>query len=174
MKPLLPPLVAAAILTGCQTMGEVPASVVGKATLKLASGAHAGTARLLQSGTEATLSITLIGLPEGRYQVNLGPAGSCGSTDFDPAGQPPNGATREHSVEKPQKARFVKLPDAMVGSAGTGTVSAHLRGTAQDVTSQIWDADGAAIIIQADADAPQTTLTGRSDDLMACGALMPS
>jgi Cu-Zn family superoxide dismutase len=49
-----------------------------------------------------------------------------------------------------------------------------LRGTREEVLSQIFDADGTAVVIHATADDYRTDPSGNSGGRIACGVLMPA
>jgi Cu-Zn family superoxide dismutase len=58
-----------------------------------------------------------------------------------------------------------------VGSAGAGSVSATLSGTREDVLAQLFDADGTAVVVHANADDYRTDPSGNSGGRIACGVL---
>jgi len=169
---MLAPIAAVALLAGCQTMDEIPGGTLGQATLTLASGAPAGTARLFGSGAETTLSISLTGLPEGSHGVHLYTIGSCEPPDFNSAGAHLNPAHRQHGLQNPQGAHLGDLPNAVIGRSGSGTVSALLPGAPQEVISRVFDADGTAIVIHADDDDQRTDPSGNSGSRIACGVIV--
>ncbi|HYD23530.1 MAG TPA: superoxide dismutase family protein [Croceibacterium sp.] len=163
------PLVVA--LAGCQTVDELPSERLGQATLRLASGLPGGTAQLLASGGQANISIAVVGLSAGAHGVHLHTVGSCDAPDFSTAGGHLNPDSREHGTSNPAGAHLGDLPNLTVGSAGTGAVSAALRGTRDDVLARIFDADGTAVVIHAAADDYRTDPAGNSGNRIACGVL---
>jgi Cu-Zn family superoxide dismutase len=149
------PVIAAALLGGCQTTDEMPASALGQATLRTASGTPAGTVRMLGAGTDVALSVSLSGLPEGRYGVHLHPTASCEPTDFASAG-----------------AHLSDFPTAVIGASGAGTVSGLLPDSPEEVLAQIFDADGTALAIHAGVGSDRAGPAGASGSPIACGVLV--
>lgn len=164
-------LIASLALAGCQTMDEAPASLVGEASLMAADGTPAGTARLFDTGSEVTLSVSLSAIPQGTHGVHLHTTGACEAPNFTSAGGHLNPTGREHGFENPQGAHLGDLPNAMVDASGNATVSATLRGTPATVLQQIFDADGTAVVVHATADDYRTDPAGNSGGRIACGVL---
>jgi Cu-Zn family superoxide dismutase len=81
---------------------------------------------------------------------------------------------KQHGTENPAGAHLGDLPNLVVGAAGTGTVSATLRGTRADVLKDIFDADGTAVVVHATADDYRTDPSGNSGGRIACGVLTPA
>jgi Cu-Zn family superoxide dismutase len=169
---LIVPLIAA--LAGCQTVEEPPTARLGQATLRLASGLPAGTAQLLSSGSQVTLSIVAAGLAEGAHGVHLHMVGACNAPDFASAGGHLNPAGRQHGSENPAGPHLGDLPNIVVGGAGAGTVSATLPGTREEVLAHLFDADGTAVVVHAGADDYRTDPSGNSGGRIACGMLTPT
>lgn len=161
----------AAVLASCQTVDELPTERLGQATLQLANGLPAGTARLLSSDSQVNISIAVTGISEGSHGVHLHMVGSCEAPDFNSAGGHLNPESREHGMQNPAGPHLGDLPNITVGSAGTGTVSATLHGTRDQVLSRIFDADGTAVVVHASADDYRTDPSGNSGGRVACGVL---
>lgn len=172
MKPLLLALPLAAALAGCQTVDELPTQRLGQATLRLASGLPGGTVQLLASGSQVNISIAVVGLSPGVHGVHLHMTGSCDAPDFTSAGGHLNPQNHQHGIENPLGAHLGDLPNLTVGSTGTGTVSATLRGTSEEVLARIFDADGTAVVVHAGPDDYRTDPSGNSGGRIACGVLM--
>jgi Cu-Zn family superoxide dismutase len=171
MKPLLMPLIVIAMLAGCQTLDETPGGRLGQATLRFAGGAPAGTARLFGSGTEATLSVSLSGMPGGGPSVHLHTIGSCDPPDFASAGAPLGLLAGQHAFEPLHNPLLPHVP-APMGASGAGTVSAILDGTPEAVIPRIFDADGSAIIVHAAGHDDQTDAAADPAERFACGILL--
>ena len=58
-----------------------------------------------------------------------------------------------------------------VGTTGSGTVSATLPGTRDEVLAQLFDGDGTAVVVHASADDYRTDPSGNSGGRIACGVL---
>ena len=161
----------AAMLAGCQTVDEAPGARLGQATLQLASGLPAGTAQLLTSGTQVTISIAVVGLTPGVHGLHLHTTGSCTAPDFASAGAHLNPGGHQHGTSNPAGPHLGDLPNVTVGSNGTGTVSATLPGTRDEVLAQLFDTDGTAVVVHANADDYRTDPSGNSGGRIACGVL---
>jgi len=175
MKTLSIALIAmATALAGCETMDEMGGDTVGEASLVTADGASAGTARLLESGTDMNVAVTLTGISPGTHGVHLHTTGSCQAPDFTSAGGHLNPTSREHGFENPQGSHLGDLPNAMLDASGSGSVSFTLQGSREELISQLFDADGTAVVVHATADDYQTDPSGNSGGRVACGVLVPS
>lgn len=166
---ILLPLVA--VLAGCQTVDQASSERLGQATLKLANGTSAGTAQLLASGAQVEISIAMTGVPGGVHGAHLHATGSCDAADFSSAGGHLNPAGRQHGSDNPAGAHLGDLPNVTVGADGTGTVTATLPGTRDEVLARIFDADGTAVVVHAGPDDYRTDPSGNSGSRIACGVL---
>jgi Cu-Zn family superoxide dismutase len=163
------PFVAA--LAGCETVDEIPNERLGQATLRLASGLPGGTAQLLASGSQINISIAVVGVAPGVHGVHLHMTGSCDAPDFTSAGGHLNPSNRQHGTANPAGAHLGDLPNVTAGAAGTGTASATLPGSREEVMAQLFDGDGTAVVIHANADDYRTDPSGNSGGRIACGVL---
>jgi Cu-Zn family superoxide dismutase len=161
----------AVLLAGCQTLDELPTDRLGQATLRLANGLPAGTAQVIGSGTQVSVSVALAGLSQGVHGVHLHMVGSCEGPDFASAGAHLNPEGRQHGTQNPAGAHLGDLPNVTIGASGTGTVSATLNGSREAVLSQLFDADGTAVVVHAGPDDYRTDPSGNSGSRIACGVL---
>ena len=161
----------AALLAACQTVDEQPTARLGQATLRLANGLPAGTAQLLAAGNEVNISIAGVGISPGTHGVHLHTTGSCDAPGFESAGGHLNPGNREHGSANPGGAHLGDLPNLTTGAAGAGTVSATLPGPRDALLSQLFDADGTAVVIHASPDDYRTDPSGSSGARIACGVL---
>jgi len=161
----------AAALAGCQTVDEQPTARLGQATLRLASGLPAGTVQLFTSGDEVNISIAAVGIAPGVHGVHLHTTGSCETPDFASAGGHLNPGNRQHGSANPAGSHLGDLPNLTAGSGGSGSVSAALPGTRDEVLARLFDADGTAIVIHAGPDDYRTDPSGNSGGRIACGVL---
>ena len=158
-------------LAGCESIQQLPTERLGSATLTRANGVPAGTAQLYGNGTEVSISIALAGLEPGVHGVHLHTTGSCVAPDFTSAGGHLNPTNNQHGTQNPAGAHLGDLPNATIGASGTGTVSATLRGTRDQILSAIYDADGTAVVVHATADDYRTDPSGNAGSRVACGVL---
>jgi Cu-Zn family superoxide dismutase len=159
------------LLAGCQTVAEQPTQELERAVLKTADGQPAGMARLLGNGSEVTITIALSGLRPGLHGVHLHMVGKCEGPAFASAGGHLNPAGHQHGSDNPAGAHLGDLPNATIGPAGAGTVSASLPGTPTEVMAALFDADGTAVVVHADPDDYRTDPSGNSGARIACGVL---
>ena len=167
-------LLMAAAMSGCQTVDEAPAQRLGQASLRLANGLPGGTAQLLASGGRVDIALALAGISPGIHAVHLHTTGSCEAPEFTSAGGHLNPASRQHGGENPAGPHLGDLPNATVGANGLGAVSATLPGSADTVMAQLFDADGTAVVVHANADDYRTDPTGNAGGRIACGVLTRS
>jgi len=173
MRPALLPLaLPLLVLAGCQTLDTASTERVGQATLRLANGSPAGTAQLMASGSHVTITIAAAGLAPGTHGAHLHMKGSCEGPDFTSAGGHLNPGMKQHGSENPAGSHLGDLPNLVIGNSGAGTVSATLPGTREEVLSHIFDADGTAVVIHADADDYRTDPAGNAGGRIACGVLL--
>ena len=169
-RAILPLAALATIATaGCSTTYEDPATQVGSAMLMDRSGNNVGSAMLYAQDGEVTVSVSLDGLSQGTHAVHLHTTGDCSASDFTSAGGHLNPMGNEHGTLNPRGAHLGDLPNAEVSSAGVGTVSTILRGDRATVMSQIFDADGTALVVHEGADDYMTDPAGAAGSRVACG-----
>jgi len=161
----------AAALAGCQTIDETPPERLGQATLRLANGLPGGSAQLLASGAQVNISIAVVGLAPGVHGVHLHTTGSCEAPDFTSAGAHLNPDGNQHGTSNPTGPHLGDLPNITAGNGGSGTVSATLPGTREQVLAQLFDGDGTAVVVHASADDYRTDPSGNAGGRIACGVL---
>lgn len=175
MRTTILPLISLTIALGaCQTIDEGRANTIGQATLQLANGAPAGVARLMQNGSEVTISANLSGFQEGVRAVHLHTVGTCEAPDFTTAGDHLNPGGQQHGFDNPQGPHLGDLPNVTIGGDGRGTLSARLSQPAEVVIPQIFDADGTTIIVHEAADDYRTDPAGNAGGRIACGVFVES
>ncbi len=169
-----PFLAAAALaLAGCSTVADLPAERIGSATIVRADGTPAGTAQLLASGDRVTLAVVATGLGTGVHGLHLHTVGACARPDFASAGGHLNPLGRQHGSANPAGSHAGDLPNLTIQPGGTGSLTADLMGTREQVRGWLFDADGTAIVVHADPDDYRTDPTGNSGARIACGVIRP-
>ena len=171
---LIPCLAIAGALGACQTMTTETADTIATTQLRTTAGAPAGVANVYAAGDVVTVSVALQGLEPGVHAVHLHTTGDCSAADFTSAGGHLNPFGREHGRENPDGQHLGDLPNATVGSAGTGTVSASLPVTRAEAIATMFDADGTAVVVHAGADDYRTDPAGDAGSRVACGVLAAS
>ena len=155
-------------LGGCSTIvptTSAPNQVVAKLTT--ASGADRGFATLRLSGDRMRLSVDAAGLTPGARGVHIHEVGRCDAPDFASAKGHWNPTSRQHGRDNAAGAHHGDMPNLMIGADGRGSVSVDVSGTA----AELLDADGAAVLIHAEADDYRTDPSGNSGARIACGVL---
>lgn len=176
--PRLPALIAAPaallVLAGCQTVYENTATEIGSATILDRSGATVGTARMFSLGGEVTINASFSGLTPGERAVHLHTTGDCSASDFTSAGGHLNPGGAQHGIRNPRGAHLGDLPNVTIGSDGSGTMSAVLRGTLDGISGDIFDADGTAIVMHEGPDDYRSDPAGAAGGRVACGIVTRS
>jgi superoxide dismutase, Cu-Zn family len=162
---------AALALSACDTMTGLPDERIGSATLMLASGVPAGTVQLLASETRVSLAVAATGLTEGEHGFHLHTTGECRRPDFNSAGGHLNPSGRTHGSLSDRGPHFGDMPNLTIRPGGSGSVTVDLPGTRAQVEEWLFDGDGTAVIIHADADDYRTDPTGNAGARVACGVI---
>lgn len=168
----VPSLVLA--LGACSTVAGLPAERLAGATLLRADGVPAGTVQILATGQQVTLAAAVTGISPGSHGIHLHTTGSCTGPDFTSAGGHLNPLERAHGAANPAGKHAGDLPNIAVRSGGSGSLTAELDGTPAQVRGWLFDGDGTAVVVHADADDYRTDPSGNSGARIACGVLKPA
>lgn len=168
---------AALSLAGCGNADRVDtgAAVAGGASataqLATATGAAVGraTAREVAGGIRFTIDAS--GMPPGTHGAHVHMVGRCDAPDFATAGGHWNPTQMKHGTMNPQGPHQGDLPNLVIGNDGRGTIGATIPGATM---AALLDADGAAMVIHANADDLTTDPSGNSGGRIACGVFQPS
>jgi Cu-Zn family superoxide dismutase len=141
--------------------------------LKNTSGQSVGTARFTQAGNVVRILVEAKGLPPGPHGVHVHAVGKCDPPDFNSAGPHFNPTNKQHGALNPQGSHAGDLPNLTVAPDGTG----RMETTTEQLSlgsgaSSVWDADGSALVVHANADDFKTDPTGNSGARIACGVLV--
>ena len=166
---LIAPLVA------CETARE-PAG--GPAMpLVNASGQSIGTVRAWQTRGGVSFHIEAAGLPHGVHGLHVHGVGRCDPPDFASAGSHWNPAGRKHGMNNPQGPHAGDLPNVEVAANGALAATVTLPGASLTAPAgtpgALLDADGAALVIHAQADDYMTDPSGNSGARIACAVIQP-
>jgi Cu-Zn family superoxide dismutase len=165
---------AALPIAACSTIADLPTERIGGATLSLANGVPAGTVQLVANGNTVNVIAAVTGVPAGQHGFHLHMVGSCQAPDFTSAGGHLNPLSRQHGTANPDGRHVGDLPNITVQASGTGSLTAELPGTRAEIESWVFDSDGTAVIVHADADDYRTDPTGNAGGRIACGVINPS
>lgn len=144
-----------AATSGCATTYEAAPNEVGSAVIAGRGGHQAGVARLYSLADEVTISVSLHGLQEGTYAMQLDAIGDCSTEDIVLPG--------EH---------LEALPHVRISAEGIGTVSTILRGDSASLLPQIFDGDGTAVVVLADTKTDRNGPADHFGNQLACGVLV--
>lgn len=159
---------------GC---ASVPAAVPGTAAaLADTSGRVVARAALRQSGAGIAVHVQASGLAPGTYGIHLHAVGRCEAPAFTSAGPHWNPTSRQHGRDNPAGAHLGDLPNLVVGASGDGAVDFQVAqaSLAGPGPAALLDADGAAIVLHAQADDYRTDPSGNSGARIACGVIGPA
>ncbi|MBA4804132.1 MAG: superoxide dismutase family protein [Brevundimonas sp.] len=172
---------AAVSLGACATMpashAEPRASLgdFGEATLVNATGARIGRAVLTQGPTGLLIRVEADGLTPGWHGIHIHATGAC-EAPFTSAGGHINHAEPKapHGLLNAEGPDDGDLPNVFADAQGR--VRAELFTTRARIAPEgpgqwLWDADGSALVIHANADDHRTQPIGGAGDRVACGVM---
>lgn len=173
--------VALLALAACAPSNAPEASVGGAArpvstelSLRDASGRERARGMLNAEVDALAVRVEANGLAAGTYAAHIHTTGRCDGPDFTSAGPHWNPTDAAHGRENPQGAHLGDLPNLVVGAGGDGSVSYRVNGAG--LTSgqyPVADADGAALIVHAQADDYRTDPSGNAGGRLACAVIAP-
>lgn len=139
-----------------------------RANLTAADGSSRGSARFRDVSGGISVEVEAQGLPAGTHGIHVHTTGKCDAPDFTSAGPHWNPTAKQHGRENPQGAHHGDLPNLTIGADGRGTLS---MATPDGTLSELFDTDGAALVIHANADDDRTDPSGNSGGRIACGVI---
>ena len=167
-------LAGALALSACATTPPSATETLASATLLDTSGAPRGEARLLGVGDRVELAVTVEGLSPGEHGFHLHTTGKCTLPDFTSAGGHLNPSGEGHGLLDNDGNHLGDLPNLTVAANGTARTQVPVGGSRSYVLDQIFDADGTAVVIHADADDGRTDPSGNAGPRERCGVLTRS
>ncbi len=161
---------AAVSLAGCAREMETGAPMAGgrsaAAALRTSTGADAGRATATEVAGGVRFTADVMALPPGTHGIHVHMIGACDAPAFTTAGEHWNPTAMKHGTMNPQGPHKGDLPNLILGADGRGTIAATIPGATMD---QLLDADGAAMLVHANADDLMTDPSGNSGGRIACG-----
>ena len=169
MHPVRFSLAAVIALSGCSMHGS---STVERAEVPIrdAAGRALGTLTLAPHMGGLMLSGRLENLPPGTHGIHLHETGRC-EPPFGSAGAHWNPTSRRHGTQNPAGPHLGDMPNLVVASDGSATVSVMTPGGTLSGGDALLDGDGAAVVVHAAADDYRTDPSGNSGDRIACGVV---
>lgn len=166
-----------ALVAACATTaGNEPTSTaeapVAHAKLLAGDGAARGEARVTQAADGLHVFVRGEGLTPGLHAVHVHTTGVCTAPDFTSAGGHWNPTGRQHGKDNPLGMHMGDMPNMLAGSDGAGEMEYVIPGgLVSSGATPLLDADGAAIVIHAQADDDKTDPAGNAGGRVACGVL---
>jgi superoxide dismutase, Cu-Zn family len=160
-------LTAAVLVAGCMTgSGESGAS--GRTSLAAADGGARGTATVSEAAGGLQVSVQAEGLPPGAHGIHVHAVGRCEAPEFTTAGPHWNPTDRKHGRDNPDGAHHGDLPNIQIGADGRGSLNFVIPSAS---FAQLFDGDGAALVVHATADDYRSDPSGNSGGRIACGVI---
>lgn len=158
-------------LSACATVP--PPAPSASAAIADAAGRAVARAKVRQGPNGLSVHVEAAGLAAGTYGIHVHAVGRCEGPAFASAGPHWNPTARQHGRDNPAGAHMGDLPNLTVGADGRGAVDFDLSGAALmgAGSNVLLDADGAAIVVHAQADDYRTDPSGNSGARIACGVL---
>ncbi len=177
---LFPVLLLLPALAACAGKGESMGKIGGAppklliTTQLLGTGGESlGTATLAQEAEGVKVTAQVSGLPAGTYAMHLHAVGKCEGPGFTSAGGHFNPAMKQHGHLNPAGEHSGDLPNIVVGDDRKGSLDAMRPGLRLvDGDAPLLDADGAAVVLHAQADDYKTDPAGNAGARIACGVVV--
>jgi Cu-Zn family superoxide dismutase len=141
-------------------------------TLVNGAGQEVGTVQLEQTAGGVAIAVTASELTPGPHGIHLHAVGQCAGPTFTSAGAHANPTGKKHGLRNPEGPHAGDLPNLVADASGRATyrtVTAQV--TLSPGSTSLFDADGAALVIHAQADDEVTDPSGNSGDRVACAVL---
>jgi Cu-Zn family superoxide dismutase len=155
------------LLTACVTeepQGGAPMPLVNPV------GQSIGTVRAWQTAGAVTFRLDATGLPHGIHGIHVHSVGRCDPPTFDSAGPHWNPAGKQHGMNNPRGPHAGDLPNVEVAANGVLAQTVTLPAASM---ASLLDADGASLVIHANADDYATDPSGNSGARIACAVIRP-
>jgi Cu-Zn family superoxide dismutase len=162
---------ATVLLTLSACAGVEPAAPSATAAIADAAGRPVARATVRPAPGGLAVHVEAAGLAPGTYGVHLHAVGRCEAPAFASAGGHWNPAGRQHGRDNPAGPHMGDLPNLAVAADGRGAIDFTVPGAAFEGPSPLLDADGAAVVVHAQADDYRTDPSGNSGARIACGVL---
>lgn len=147
----------------------------GEATLTNSAGARIGRAMLTQGPSGLLIRIEADGLTPGWHGVHIHATGVCEAPFTSAGGHVNHGDPKaSHGLLNPQGPDDGDLPNVFADAQGR--VRAEVFTTAARIATDgpgqwLWDADGSALVIHANADDQTSQPIGGAGERVACGIM---
>jgi superoxide dismutase, Cu-Zn family len=148
------------------------AAQTATAELKDIDGKDVGKAALVQTPSGVLIRISIKNLPAGDLAIHVHAVGDC-EPPFLTAGPHFNPGGRKHGLEAPDGAHAGDMPNLHIPP--NGNLETEVMNTAISLEkgkpNSVFDADGSALVLHANADDYKTDPAGNAGDRIACGVI---
>ncbi|MCF7989593.1 MAG: superoxide dismutase family protein [Thiohalocapsa sp.] len=168
-RPLYGAMLAAALTGGIVLSGTAAADVaVAEASIKNLDGETIGTAVLRETDAGVLLHVKLAGLPPGVHGFHIHEKGKC-EPPFATAGGHLTVDDSEHGYFKAQGPHAGDMPNIHVPESGE--LELEVLTGVEELEPQLFDADGASLVIHRGADDYRSQPSGDAGERIACGVI---
>lgn len=144
-----------------------------RAELYDVDGQSVGEANFEQTPHGVLITADLVNLPPGVHAIHLHETGEC-EPPFESAGGHFNPTDSQHGFRNPAGPHAGDLPNFETPASGTIELDAFTaRVTLEEGANGLFDSDGSAVIIHAEADDYRTDPAGDAGSRIACGVIEP-
>lgn len=154
---------------GAASSGPAPTA---HAKLVAGDGSPRGEAVVTEAADGLHVLVRAQGLTPGMHAVHIHTMGTCTPPDFTSAGGHWNPTGHKHGKDNPDGMHMGDMPNMIAGADGAGEMEyVIVGGTISGGATPLLDADGAAVVIHAQADDNKTDPAGNAGGRVACGVL---
>ena len=165
---------SALLVAGCVPSVSGGTKAAAVADLVDATGKPAGTAIVTESTDGLWRDVSVNGVMQGPHGLHVHAVGKCDAPDFTTAGGHWNPTAHQHGHKNPQGPHAGDAPNLIANAKGAGRLKTWLgAGMIATGATPLLDADGAAVVLHADADDEMTDPSGKSGKRILCGVLRP-
>jgi Cu-Zn family superoxide dismutase len=165
---------SALLVAGCVPSVSGGTKAAAVADLVDATGKPAGTAIVTESTDGLWRDVSVNGVMQGPHGLHVHAVGKCDAPDFATAGGHWNPTAHQHGHKNPQGPHAGDAPNLIANAKGAGRLKTWLgAGMIATGATPLLDADGAAVVLHADADDEMTDPSGKSGKRILCGVLRP-
>jgi Cu-Zn family superoxide dismutase len=161
---------ALAVLAAAPALAQDDLVKTAKAPMADADGGAIGTLTLTTTPAGVLVQGVLSGLPPGPHGFHIHETGAC-EPPFDSAGGHYNPAGAEHGFLSENGPHAGDMTNIVVPDGGAVTIEAL--NTFLTLDSDLFDDDGAAVVVHAEPDDYGTQPSGHAGGRIACGVIAP-